>query len=426
MQRVLGRFSALLFAAVPAILIASIPGTALAATSTISATPIANAPYTPATGQTPQKLKQCGNTMYVVGTTTVAGAPGQTTVSRANMFSFDLTTKVISSWNPNVNGLVNDIAFSPDCTAAYIGGSFTTVGGVAAKNIAKISTQTGVLDLTFAHSAPAKVYALAYYNGHLLTGGYFTSINGGASSYLTSLNPTTGKIDGYLNLPISGTYPQDVTHIWSFSNIVGGRMLVNGVFTSVAGQQRQQVFMVDLGATSVTLDAWYSPIFNQFCAPSSEKFSAKGIAMSPDGNFVGVFSTGYRGATLCDSAAKFSSASNGNQQPLWINYTGGDSLYAGVFEANGNVIVGGHQRWLNNPNGLDSCGAGCLSRPGIGEIDGTTGLATGWNPGKTRGHGVTSLFIASDHTLWITSDTNTSSNLCGGKYHPGICAFAGA
>jgi hypothetical protein len=38
-----------------------------------------------------------------------------------------------------------------------------------------------------------------------------------------------------------------------------------GDFMSVAGQHRQQLFMLDLGAGSATLDAWYSPEFNGYC-----------------------------------------------------------------------------------------------------------------------------------------------------------------
>ena len=48
---------------------------------------------------------------------------------------------------------------------------------------------------------------IASYNGHLLTGGYFTSINNSsAHKYMASLSPSTGRDDGFINLNISGNY----------------------------------------------------------------------------------------------------------------------------------------------------------------------------------------------------------------------------
>src|SRR5262249_12620583 len=138
----------------------------------------------------------------------------------------------------------------------------------AVKNIAKVSTATGAVDTAFKSNAPARVYAVQYANGHLLVGGAFKTINGSTgttASYLTSLNPTTGVVDGYANnLGISGTLPKDSTHIYKFFvNPAGTRVAVDGVFTTVLGQARRQAFVLDLGASSVSLDAWYTPLFNQ-------------------------------------------------------------------------------------------------------------------------------------------------------------------
>ena len=43
-------------------------------------------------------------------------------------------------------------------------------------------------------------------SGHILAGGYYTTINGSTNKYMTSLNPTTGKDDGFISLNISGNY----------------------------------------------------------------------------------------------------------------------------------------------------------------------------------------------------------------------------
>ncbi len=400
----------------------------VAAATTVSSSASATTPYLVTVGAKPNAtmIRQCGTQIWAVGAFTSVGAPNHSAVTRNNVVVFDQATGAVSPIDPNVNGQVDSITFTPDCTSAYIGGKFTTVGGTTAKNIAKISTSTGVVDPTFKDQAAARVFAVQYFNGHLFAGGAFKTINGSTgttSSYFTSLDPTTGKVDGYANnMGISGTLPKDSTHIYKmWVNPAGTQMAVDGVFTSVLGQARRQAFVLDLGTTSVSLDAWYTPLFNQACGASGEQFYAKGMAWSPDGAFIYVANTGFRGATLCDSVVKFSSSASSNQQIVWQNKTGGDSLYAVVVTAS-DVYVGGHMRWLNNPQGVDSCGPGCVPRPGLGDVDPTTGLATPWNPGKTRGHGVNDLFIDSLGNLWVASDA-AAPGMCAGAFHPGICMF---
>ena len=77
---------------------------------------------------------------------------------------------------------------------------------------------------------------------HLMTGGYFASINGSsANPYFTSLNTTTGKDDGFLNLAISGKYQfpgvsSNATRVFNQQLSNDGTLdLVEGDFTSVGG-----------------------------------------------------------------------------------------------------------------------------------------------------------------------------------------------
>src|SRR5215471_11306836 len=113
---------------------------ASAATGPVSPTPVAGTPTLVATGTTEEirQIADCGGTMYAVGTfTQISGWDGSSTqtFTRNRIFSFsDTAPFTITSWDPNVNGTVNTIALSADCSDAYIGGQFTTVGGATAKN----------------------------------------------------------------------------------------------------------------------------------------------------------------------------------------------------------------------------------------------------------------------------------------------------
>jgi hypothetical protein len=133
-----------------------LPATASAAPASpalvgaVSPTPAKGTPTLVTTGTTEQirQLVDCGGTMYAVGTfTQISGWNGTSaqTFTRNNVFSFsDTAPYTVSSWDPNVNGTVDTVAFNgSDCSTAYLGGHFTTVGGAAAKNIAAVDATTG-------------------------------------------------------------------------------------------------------------------------------------------------------------------------------------------------------------------------------------------------------------------------------------------
>ena len=103
---------------------------------------------------------------------------------------------------------INSIAFAGgNCADAYIGGHFTSVNGTSVQNIAEISTTTGNVVSTFGHNSNGGVNTLLAVGSHLLTGGAFTSVNNSsADPYFASLNTTTGKDDGFLNMGVSGHY----------------------------------------------------------------------------------------------------------------------------------------------------------------------------------------------------------------------------
>jgi len=118
---------------------------------------------------------------------------------------------------------------------------------------------------------------------------------------------------------------------------------------------------------------------------------------------------------VCDAAARFDM--DDDSHPAWINYTGGDSVWATAVTGAA-VYVQGHFQWLDNPNGFaSSCPAGevCARRTGIGAIDPQTGLALPWNPRKPAQLGGKD-FLATSEGLWIGSD----STMVQGEYHRGI------
>ena len=92
-------------------------------------------------------------------------------------------------------------------------------------------------------------------------------------------------------------------------------------------------------------------------------------------------------------------------QPTWTQNSGGDTLW-GVEVTQSAVYVGGHNRWINNPNGADSAGQGSVPRPGLSALDPQTGIPLKWNPGRNpRGEAAYEIY-ETDAGIWITSDTD--------------------
>jgi hypothetical protein len=423
-----------------------IPGVAAAASGPVSPNPATGTPALAKTGTTIEQIRQlvgCRGTMYAVGSFTSISQGGQT-VTRNNIFSFKQTAPfTITSWAPNVNGTVNSIQLTSDCTHAFIGGQFSQVDGSSAHNIAYINTTNNTMVQSWAHSANGQVNTiLRTSNNHLLVGGKFTAINGSTKKYYVSLDPSTGKGDGYLDLNISGHYVYpgvgvNSTEVYNQQlSPDRGHVLVEGTFTKVQGNARQQIFMLNLGSSHGNVSTWYSNEFNGFCA-DKHPFYIKSAAWAPDMSTVYVADTGKNPAGwngtfpltgLCDVVAAFSGTRHGGLSHEWINYTGCDSLYSVAADST-TVYVGGHERWANNASGCNNAGPGAIPAPGLGGFTagasggtlrknsaGTAGLYS-----RDRGLGADEI-IRTGAGIWIASDNQGGSNMCGGVSGlAGIC-----
>ncbi len=362
------------------------------------------------------KFVQVGGTMYAGGAfssvSTPAGVSPGGTFARSNIVAFNASTGVVStSFAPSVNGEVWGLA--SDGTSLWIGGTFTSVNGVARRGLAKLNPTTGAVDTAFnANFTSGIVTELALVGGRLLAGGTFPG-------KLRALNPATGANTGYIGLSITGTVADNAgpTEVYRFAvNPAGTRLVAVGNFTAVGGATRYRAFMLTLGTTA-SLNAWYYPPLQNLCAAASIPDYLRDVDFSPDGSWFAFASTGYIpqaggvGRDLCDAAARFETNVTSPARPTWINYTGGDTLHS-VAATDVAVYVQGHQRWLDNPQGRNSAGPGAVSRPGIGAINPSTGLALSWNPTKERGVGGKDLYVTS-RGLWVGSDTS----LIGGETH---------
>jgi hypothetical protein len=424
----------------------------------VSSTPASNTPHLKTTETPTQQIRQlvqCGSKMYAVGSFDTI-IKGSTTYPRNNIFSFSATAPyTVTSWAPNVVGTygttsdtsdtLNTIAFvNGNCADAYIGGKFTSVNGTTVQNITEIDTTTGNVVAAFASKAAGAVQTLLGAGNHLLVGGNFTGVNGDtADPYMASLNPVTGKSDGFLHLNISGSYQysgvsSNTTMVFNQQLSHSGTYdLVEGDFTSVGGLQREQIFMLNVGGSTATVTGWTSPEFDgsnssyPYQCATVEPFYIQSAAWSPDDSTVYMAATGYHAngypadIGLCDSAVAFP-ATQTSVLHSWINYTGCDSLYAAAADANA-AYFAGHERYSMNAQGCDGLGPNGYNAPGMEGLDPANGnlyVSADGSVGyysRDRGLGADDM-LATSAGLWIASDNFDGTQMCGGAQNlSGIC-----
>ncbi len=371
-----------------------------------------------------EAIAQVGSTMLIGGTFTQLQEPttGAPVLARANIAAFDASTGAISTtFAPTIDGEVTTIIPAADGTSVYVAGYFNTVNGVTTRKVTRLNVSTGATVAGFKAAVPnSNVQDMRLVHGQLVIAGGFTTVGGLTRGQMASLDPATGKLTTFLQHTFAGPLNGGALTVNKIDATPdGNRILGLGNFSTVDGQARSLLFLLDTsGATSV-LSPWATSFFAPGCSRSFDTYM-RDLDISPDGTYAVVSTTGaYGGVTSpCDTQTRWDLTNqNPNQQPVWRNVTGGDTTYA-VAISGSVVYIGGHFRWANNPYAGDSAGPGAVAREGIAALDPATGLPLSWNPGRERGVGVFDL-LATSAGLWVGSDTD----LIGGEFHYKIAFF---
>ena len=374
-------------------------------------------------------MAQVGSTIVAGGTFTSATPHGSSTaVTNTGIVAFDQSTGALNTgFAPSLNGQVTALLPGPTAGTVYVGGQFNTVNGVKSKGITLLNLSNGSIVAGFKPPAlDGIVYGIRMSGGHLFLTGSFTLAGGATRDGLMTLNPATGALDSYLTVALTGHHNYNGS---GASGGVGGRAMdispdgkraiVVGNFKNADGNVHDQIVMLDLGPTSAVVDPnWNTNEFSAACASGAFDSYVEDVSFSPDGSYFAIAATGGGGfaqntdgsRALCDTASRWSTTDTGTDVlPTWVDYTGNDSFWS-VAVTGTAVYLGGHQRWLNNPNGSDQAQAGAVPRPGLVALEPASGLPLTWNPGRNpRGGGAFSL-LATAQGLYVGSDTNYIGN----------------
>lgn len=225
-----------------------------------------------------------GNTVYVGGQFTTArpagSAVGVNEVTRTNLMAYNLTTGVMTSFNPNVNGAVRALVASPDGTRVYAGGGFTSVGGVNRYRLAAFTAATGALVSTWAPVVNSTVRALGISGSTVYAGGVFTAANSVTRTQIASFSTTNGAL-----LPWQGTPAGGGVYALAVSPD-GGKVVIGGSFTSYNGGTNPGYGMAATDASTGAPLAWTTNGLIRNGGPN-------GAILNLTSSAAGVFGTGY-------------------------------------------------------------------------------------------------------------------------------------
>ena len=363
-------------------------------------------------------VAQAGSQMVVGGRFhSVENGARTTKYTRDNVFAFDATTGEINQgFAPKVDNLVWSTV--SDGTSVWIGGAFRTINGQSRPTLAKLDLATGQLDPAFnPRLKGARITDMELHDGQLVVSGSF-------QRRLMSVDPSTGKATSYITTDVQGRLPNsDATQVFKFDISDDGQHLAAvGNFTTIDGQPRPRMFLLDLDATGSRLSDWtYAPnALSCTSGRTNAQAYLQDVDFAPGSQWFAVAAFGYmyqsgqRGYQLCDSVSRFETGNLHPTQPTWINYTGGDSLKS-VAVTDAAVYVQGHSRWLDNPYGQDSKGPGAVDRNGGGAVDPVTGRALDWNPNMPQQSGGYQI-TTTDKGVWFATD----GTRFGGRYQRGI------
>ncbi len=227
-----------------------------------------------------------------------------------------------TAFDPSPDGtdsVVSDIAVQSD-GKILVAGLFTTIGGQARNNLARLDGTTGLAD-SFNPDSDAGVGTIALQaDGKFLVAGFFSSIGGQSRQKIARLDPVTGLADAFDPNPDNSPYSVVVQP--------DGKILVAGIFSFIGGQVREFLARLD-GATGL------ADSFN----PEADGQFMEQIALQADGKVVAVGYCSHIGLLTRRFAARLDP---GTGLADSFDPNANDIVRAVAVQADGKILLGGY------------------------------------------------------------------------------------
>jgi|GEM_PF-1724737 len=277
-------------------------------------------------------------------------------VARANIARLAPDGTLDMSWNPSADGSVLALAVDASTGAVFAGGMFRNIGGASRTFIAKLTD--GAADPDWQLNADGTVRALLAdpSSGSIFAAGEFGSIGGQTRLFLAKLSADgAGAIDADWN-------PAPNSYVYALAlDAQSGALYVGGNFTILGGQTRNYLAKLPTTGTGAADGTWN---------PSAD---AKVLALAIDTGASAIYAGGQFsriGNQAHRSVAKIDATGAGLPRAEWAIGGADGYVHALAIDAGGGVCVGGI---FSN--------IGSRGRRDLARLTGTAGSAdASWNP----------------------------------------------
>lgn len=263
----------------------------------------------------------------------------------------------VHPWNPSPNGAVHCI--DGHVNKIYVGGDFTTIGGLSRNRLARLDPFTGEADFLWDANVNDRVSSIAATNYGIYVAGDFTQVGDSLRPRLARVASAQGTVDDWK--------PEPNGSVNALCLAGGGTHLyVGGSFTVLADSMRSKIARLDIGVSpGPALTDWNPEVIGG---------SVNSIAIGVAGNYV------YFGGTFTQvdgvsrqnlaavSIASWHPLNSWDPQPdgpvtaLMIHPMPGSIYFSGVFVSGLFEMIGGEERGQ------------------LALIDVSNGNAKPWNP----------------------------------------------
>ena len=373
-----------------------------------------------------------GDRVIVVGDFTQVRNAGGDSIDQPYVAAYDINTgQFDATFRPDFDEAVFAVAGAEDEQSIFFGGDFDEVDGEAHEKVVKLNLD-GTPVSSFATAANSRVYDVAVANGELFLTGRFNSIDGETRELLAGVDAETGAVVPWLNVD------------FDFSVASGGAMTGRSIAISNDGsqlwlshntrfiddQERTLIAKFDLGNNSASLSEWQTNLYDDELDLFAGAMRPRRIAISPDGTYVVMSTSGGDRPPAGDTAVRFPTTGGEDTQPDWVSRH--FDTVAGIAISDDTVFVGGHFQFQEAPGsdnpfpgdastnfgfgqgaGPSQLGDQVVPREQLGALDPETGKSLNWNPGSDSFLGVQSLTFSPEHGLIVGHDGNRLGGVVG-------------